>query len=724
MKLKLTLVAAVLCALSFSAPALAVPPANTAPPQISGAAHAGQTLTADPGSWSGETSGGFGYQWQRCDTQGASCSPIAGATSSTYPLQFSEIGATIVVSVTALDGPTTAASSATAVVRYPVPAGGRCVLVPRIGDADATVFVVSCENWSDYFQATPLTYSYQWWGCAGDGENCSLEYTNPLTTVPQGESIVSGFFNGDPSWGTFLAKVVICQADGSCTTWSDIGYLSDSGAPHNNPAAPPTISGNVWLGQQLSAESGAWSNDPTGFSHQWYSCSDPQPGYEYWQRHEGVTHSGCTPISGATGSTYTPQPSDYGSALLVEVVATNALGFTAVVDSPTSALVVHAPPTSTAPPTLTVPGGHPVSGDSLSGDDGSWAGGVSGFGYQWKACDGDGLNCQPIAEATSTTYTVSPSEIGATIVLEVTATNSDGLSTRASSLPTASVDPTAPASTVQPQIDTSAPLVGTPISATSGSWTGAPAPAGGDFGYQWYRCGDLCTTIGGASSQTYTPLEADVGYRLAVVVTASTDGGVGSSDLNDAVLTDPVARAVAVPAEPELDSSQVEVAGTVNGTVATPTPAPTPTDGTPAPAPVLPGEPIDAPVTEQGRTIWGESSNPLKQVIVSANLDDIIRTGSGNDVIRSFGGRDTIFNGRGAGFVYAGAGNDVIWAQHGYAVVYCGPGIDRVYANRFVRTIGCETVIVASNNRWVRVRVDRKGFPILPASFVRPYFKG
>ena len=81
---------------------------NTTAPAISGTAQSGQILTADPGSWSGDTSGGFSYQWQRCDTHGASCNPIAGATSSTYTAQ--EFGITLVVAVTALDGPTVATS--------------------------------------------------------------------------------------------------------------------------------------------------------------------------------------------------------------------------------------------------------------------------------------------------------------------------------------------------------------------------------------------------------------------------------------------------------------------------------------------------------------------------------------------------------------------------------------------------------------------------------------
>ena len=67
---------------------------NNTLPSITGTPTMGQTLTADPGTWS-ETGTSFAYQWRR------GASDIAGATSSTYQPVEADVGSQLTVRVTA-----------------------------------------------------------------------------------------------------------------------------------------------------------------------------------------------------------------------------------------------------------------------------------------------------------------------------------------------------------------------------------------------------------------------------------------------------------------------------------------------------------------------------------------------------------------------------------------------------------------------------------------------
>jgi hypothetical protein len=106
--------------------ATTVAPTNQSPPTISGTAQEGSTLTAGNGTWSGTTPITFIYQWQRCDMNGKSCSPIAGQTNNTYTVQHADVGNTLLINVvgTNSDGKDSESSVATAVVTAaPAPTG-------------------------------------------------------------------------------------------------------------------------------------------------------------------------------------------------------------------------------------------------------------------------------------------------------------------------------------------------------------------------------------------------------------------------------------------------------------------------------------------------------------------------------------------------------------------------------------------------------------------------
>ena len=84
-------------------------PTNTAPPEISGTARVGETLTATNGTWEGIPTPTYSRQWK------ADGADISGATDQTYSLTESEEGAVITVTVTATnsEGSASATSAAT-----------------------------------------------------------------------------------------------------------------------------------------------------------------------------------------------------------------------------------------------------------------------------------------------------------------------------------------------------------------------------------------------------------------------------------------------------------------------------------------------------------------------------------------------------------------------------------------------------------------------------------
>jgi hypothetical protein len=97
----------------------ALSPLNSIAPMIGGTATQGQTLVASSGTWSNGPTG-FAYQWQRCDAAGANCTPILGANGQGYTLTAADVGARVLVSVTATGTPglsATATSMPTAVVQ-------------------------------------------------------------------------------------------------------------------------------------------------------------------------------------------------------------------------------------------------------------------------------------------------------------------------------------------------------------------------------------------------------------------------------------------------------------------------------------------------------------------------------------------------------------------------------------------------------------------------------
>ncbi len=202
-----------------------------------------------------------------------------------------------------------------------------------------------------------------------------------------------------------------------------------SGATAPSPpvnTAPPAISGTPQDGQTLTASTGTWTGtQPITYAYQWLRCDS--------------TGTNCAAIAAATGASYAVTSADVGSTLRVTVTATNSVGSATATSSPTTVVQsADSPPVNSALPTIS---GTPQDGQLLNASPGTWSGTQPmTYGYQWLRCDSSGANCSPIPGATSASYLVTSADVGSTLRVQVTATNSVGSGT-ATSNATAVVQP-------------------------------------------------------------------------------------------------------------------------------------------------------------------------------------------------------------------------------------------------------------------------------------------
>jgi hypothetical protein len=97
-----------------------VVPQSVSPPTIAGKPVAGETLTASPGTWTGLPDS-YSYQWLQCDSAGAACITVSGATGQVFTARNEDVGKTIRVRVGARNsrGTNAATSAQTDLIAQP-----------------------------------------------------------------------------------------------------------------------------------------------------------------------------------------------------------------------------------------------------------------------------------------------------------------------------------------------------------------------------------------------------------------------------------------------------------------------------------------------------------------------------------------------------------------------------------------------------------------------------
>jgi hypothetical protein len=162
---------------------------------------------------------------------------------------------------------------------------------------DGRVLEVSNGNWRG---VTPITYTYEWERC-GDGAGCVViagaeQQSYRVQTADIGHKI--------------RAIVTATNSLGSASRNTKPTFKVAPGSPVNLEL--PSITGTVLPGETLTAHNGTWAGTPPiTFEYNWWHCTGP---------------AGCTFINGATGPTYTIQPTEAGDGYYVVVFASNKYG--------------------------------------------------------------------------------------------------------------------------------------------------------------------------------------------------------------------------------------------------------------------------------------------------------------------------------------------------------------------------------------------------------------
>ena len=242
----------------------------------------------------------FTYGWERCDTTGASCATIAGATGSVYSVAAADGGHTLRAAVTAHNSSGTATATSTQTGTVTAATAPQNTALPQISGTSTVGSTLTATNgtWSG---STPITYTYAWERCATNGASCPAigGATSPTYKV------ASADVNH-----TLRVVVTATNAGGSGQATSSFVSVNATSAPVNTVA--PAVSGTAKQGQTLTTTTGTWTGGGITYLYLWYRCD------------AGETN--CASISGATATTYIATASDVGHYILSIIVATNSSG--------------------------------------------------------------------------------------------------------------------------------------------------------------------------------------------------------------------------------------------------------------------------------------------------------------------------------------------------------------------------------------------------------------
>lgn len=364
---------------------------------IAGGAVTGETLS-ESGTWSGAPT--VARRWQRCDSAGAACADIPGATEATYVPGEADVGHTLRAIETATEAGQEASTSALSI---PIQSGR-----PRPAYARATASTSSTlEPGSDLVPGSQ--------GAAADDATFDLPLPFPVsfygtehTSARLSTNGVVQFASSNPSPlnaalpTTRFGPAILAHWDDLVTTGPTEGiFTSVTGT------APDRVLHIEWRAHLFTG------GGPVNF--------------------EVRLREGSPTLSLVYGSV-----AGSGASATVGLQAAPLASFAEQFQfSLPAGLQIDY--TSSRPAIA----GAPREGSALSGTDAKWVGpGSIATALQWLECDGQGDDCAEIPGATDPSFMPAGSHVGRRLRLRATATNERG-STVLVSAPTAEVAATA-----------------------------------------------------------------------------------------------------------------------------------------------------------------------------------------------------------------------------------------------------------------------------------------
>jgi Ca2+-binding RTX toxin-like protein len=585
--------------------------------------------------------GTMSYQWR------ANGVDIKNATASTFTLTQAEVGKSITLSASYTDGQgnqesSLSASSAQVANVNDAPTG----FVKVMGQLQQGQTLQALNTLTD---ADGMgTVSYQWYADAAPistatGSTFTLQQAQVGKAISLKVSYADGFGKAETVWSPSTGAVA---------------NLNDA------PVGLPTISGNLWAGQTLTAQTNLISDADTvgAFQYQWFADGDA--------------------IDSALASTLVLTSDLVGKSISVEASYVDGGDTEETLLSASTGEI-------TARETRGVV---TVSGDARQGQllqaNLSDADGVATpVTWKWFA------NGAEISSQTGSTFQLGQSQVNKTVTASAAYTDSHGNVYVATGV-TGTLAPVVSNATASVANVNDAPTGAVTITGTAKQFetltavtsTLADLDGMGSLSYQWKANG---VNIAGATGSTFTPnLQSQVGQKISVAV--SYTDGFGAKESKTSASTALVLNANDAP------TGSIIVSGTPSATGSTLTASNSFVDPDGAVGPVTYSWSMSDPVTGSTSTPLGNGATlafgaaqvnknitvtatysdgtytntvvsgalrlgtALADTLSGAGLDDRLYGDAGSDVLTGAAGNDTMFGGAGNDALTGGAGNDVL----------------------------------------------------------------